>query len=329
MNKQKVIIDCDPGIDDSLALLYALQHPALEVVALTITAGNVPVELGADNAFKILERLDQTEVAVYVGADQPLVRPFISAQDTHGRDGLGETDIPRQTDTIPQIQTAADFLAQYFQEPTETSLIALGPLTNIAQALKSNPRLGQHMQRFVSMGGSYKSHGNCSPVAEYNYWCDPHAAKQVFARLGKTIEMIGLDVTRKIVLTPDILEYMHQINPEKTEFIRQITRFYFDFHWRYEHILGCVINDPLAIAYFIQPGICKGFDSYTDVVTDGIALGQTVADAYDLYQHPINSHILTQVKPQQFFSDFLSTILATDASLITEDLKKLKLGEQV
>ena len=176
--KRKVIIDCDPGIDDSLALLYALQHPDLEVVALTIVAGNVPVELGLENAFKILERLNRLDIPVYVGADKPLVRDFVSAQDTHGMDGLGESGITRSSSTQSQPQAAYDFLANYFQKNNDTSIIALGPLTNIALALRKNPNLGQHLNRFVSMGGSYKSHGNCSPVAEYNYWCDPHAAQE-------------------------------------------------------------------------------------------------------------------------------------------------------
>ncbi len=144
------------------------------------------------------------------------------------------------------------FLADYFKEKTNTSVIALGPLTNIAFALKVNPNIGKHMDRFVSMGGTYKSHGNCSPVAEYNYWCDPEAASYVFENLKQTIEMVGLDVTREIVLTPTILEYCCQMNPEEGEYLKAITRFYFDFHWKQERILGCVINDPLAVAYFIE-----------------------------------------------------------------------------
>ncbi len=96
------------------------------------------------------------------------------------------------------------FLANYFEHKNDTSIIALGPLTNIARALQTNPKLGKHCKRFISMGGSFKSHGNCSPVAEYNYWCDPHAAQYVFENLDKKIEMVGLDITRHIVLTPII-----------------------------------------------------------------------------------------------------------------------------
>ena len=120
------------------------------------------------------------------------------------------------------------------------------------------------------MGGTYKSHGNCSPVAEYNYWCDPDAAAKVYEAYaslpelsGKNIHMIGLDVTRKIVLTPNLIEYMKRLHPFLGGKIEAITRFYLDFHWEQEGIIGCVINDPLAVAYFADHSICSGFDAYT------------------------------------------------------------------
>lgn len=103
------------------------------------------------------------------------------------------------------------------------------------------------------MGGTYKSHGNCSPVAEFNYWSDPDAALLVFDQLDQKIEMVGLDVTREIVFTPTLLAYCQRVNPEVGDYLKAITQFYFDFHWQYEHIIGCVINDPLAVAYFIDP----------------------------------------------------------------------------
>jgi inosine-uridine preferring nucleoside hydrolase len=118
--KRKIIIDCDPGIDDSLALIYAIQHPDLEVVALTIVAGNVPVDLGVENAFKILEKLNRLDIPVYAGAEKPLVRDFVSAQDTHGMDGLGESGINRTSNCQPQPQKASEFLATYFHRRLRT-----------------------------------------------------------------------------------------------------------------------------------------------------------------------------------------------------------------
>ena len=163
-----------------------------------------------------------------------------------------------------------------------------------------------------SEGGSFKSHGNCSPVAEYNYWCDPDGASLVYETLhqnGQKIHMVGLDVTRKIVLTPDLLEYMCRLNKETGEFVKKITKFYFDFHWEWEHIIGCVINDPLAVAYFINPEFCKGFDSYVQIETEGISLGQSVVDSMNFYRKASNARVLTEVDVYGFFQMFLSRIL--------------------
>src|SRR5699024_9978249 len=135
------------------------------------------------------------------------------------------------------------------------------------------------IDRLVSMGGAFRTHGNCSPVAEYNYWEDPQAAQCVYAQmeqLGKQVEMVGLDVTRRIVLTMDLLAYIERLDPKEGAFIRAITKFYFDFHWRQEHLIGCVINDPLEVAYFIDPSLCEGFSSYVAIAGDGLARGQSI-----------------------------------------------------
>ena len=164
------------------------------------------------------------------------------------------------------------------------------------------------IDQFISMGGNYKSHGNCSPVAEYNYWCDPDAASMVF-NSGKRIHMVGLDVTRKIVLTPERLEYMKKENGKVGEFVEKITKFYFQFHLEWEHLVGCVINDPLAIAYFIDSSICSGFDSYVQIETQSISIGQSIVDDHNFYRKQANAHILTQVDVNKFFEMFYECLL--------------------
>ena len=162
------------------------------------------------------------------------------------------------------------------------------------------------------MGGSFRSHGNCSPVAEYNYWCDPEAAKicyELSAEAGKKIEMVGLDVTRQIVLTPNLISYMERLDKKTGGFVRKITGFYMDFHWEYEGIIGCVINDPLAAAYLIDPSMCSGFDSFLEVETEGICRGQTVVDSMNFWKKNPNSHVLTETDAKRFMSFFLSRIL--------------------
>lgn len=313
MNKRKIIIDCDPGIDDSLAIMLSLTSPEIEVLGITIVCGNSPVEMGFENAKKILKQMNRLDVPVYMGEPRPLKRDYVNALDTHGADGLGESFLPE----VPGYQQeigAVDFLSKALIKE-KVSVIALGPMTNLARLIQKAPAAFDQIEELVSMGGSFKSHGNCSPVAEYNYWCDPDAAALVYDTLhqnGKMIHMIGLDVTRKIVLTPTLLEYICRLNKETGEFIRKITKFYFDFHWKWEHIIGCVINDPLAVAYFLNPDICQGFDSYVQIETEGISLGQSVVDFMDFYRKTPNTKVLTEVDVYAFFQLFLSRILGLE-----------------
>ena len=211
---------------------------------------------------------NRLDVPVYIGESTPLRRDYVNALDTHGEDGLGESFLPEVTGYQQQI-SAVDFLADVLKKE-KVSIIELAPMTNLARLIQKDKEAFSCIEEIVSMGGSFKSHGNCSPVAEYNYWCDPDGASLVYETLhqnGQKIHMVGLDVTRKIVLTPDLLEYMCRLNKETGEFVKKITKFYFDFHWEWEHIIGCVINDPLAVAYFINPELCKGFDSYVQIET--------------------------------------------------------------
>ena len=184
------------------------------------------------------------------------------------------------------------------------------------------------------MGGSCQSHGNCSPVAEYNYWCDPHAAEIVYRAFeelpvlqDKQIHMVGLDVTRKIVLTPDILEYMCCVNPQMGERIRNITRFYFDFHWKQEGIIGCVINDPLAVAYFIDRTLCSGMEACTRIATEGLCIGQSVVDRFDFWKGHKNSYILTRTSPLSFMQMFFDRILGVPEKTSLPMLEQIMKGD--
>lgn len=313
--KRKVIIDCDPGIDDSLAIMMALNSKEIEVLGITIVAGNSPLELGFSNAKKILKHMNRLDVPIYLGAYKPLKKDFINALDTHGDDGLGESHL-EEVEGYEQSISAFEFLSSTLKEKT-CDVIAIGPLTNLATLIEYDEEAFNSIHQIVSMGGAYKSHGNCSPVAEYNYWVDPEAAKIVYAqmaKLGKEIVMVGLDVTRKVVLTPNKFQYAKRLNREMGEFLEKITKFYFDFHWQWEHIIGCVINDPLAVAYYLNPDVCSGFSSFVDIETDGISRGQSVVDAYGYYKKASNALVLDQVDAYAFFMMFFERVLNVDPS---------------
>lgn len=308
MNKRKVIIDCDPGIDDSLALMLALNSPELEVLGITIVSGNVEAKIGYQNALKVLKVLDRLDVPVYKGEDKPIARRLEPAYETHGRDGLGESAYP-EVEIPYREKTAIDFIVETLNTRQDISIIALGPLSNIAKVLQKDREAFENLEEFVSMGGCFKSYGNCSPVAEYNYWVDPEGAKLVYENLGRKIHMVGLDVTRKIVLTPNIIALLARYPSKEEKFIRDITRFYMDFHWKYERTIGCVINDPLAILYFIDRSICRGRDFYTTIATQGICRGQSVVDEMNFWRKQENSRILTGVNEKRFMKEFFSRVL--------------------
>ena len=314
MEKRKVIIDCDPGIDDSLAILLAINSPELEVLGLTITSGNVPAKLGAKNALKALQMCQRLDIPVYIGEELPLERELVTAQDTHGEDGVGENFYEDVDAKI--FYGGVDFIIDTLKNNKDVSIIALGPLTNIAKALMKDKKAFDNLDEFISMGGAFRIHGNCSPVAEFNYWVDPHGADYVYKNLPKKIHMVGLDVTRKIVLTPNIIEFINRLDKDMAKYITEITRFYIDFHWEQEGIIGCVINDPLAVAYFIDRRLCKGFDSYVEVVHDGVAVGQSIVDSFNFYKNKPNSHVLTEVDEKAFMKMFLKRIFKEHESVI-------------
>ena len=321
--KKKVIIDCDPGIDDSLALILALNSPEIEVIGITIVSGNVKADQGARNALKVLKLMKREEIPVYIGEEVPLERDLITAQDTHGEDGLGETNY-QQAD-VEINYGGVDFILEKARKGN-ISLIALGPLTNLAKAIEKDLEAFNMINEIVSMGGAFKSHGNCSQVAEFNYWVDPHGVKEVFDKSKVPFSMVGLDVTREIVLTPNLIELIKQIGGDVANFIVDITKFYVDFHWKQERTLGCVINDPLAVAYFIDRSICEGFTSYLDIVVDGIAVGQTLVDVGEFYKKEHNGLILNKVDSKKFMKMFLERIFPDNKKDIEIVLSNPKYG---
>lgn len=321
--KKKVIIDCDPGIDDSLALILALNSPEIEVIGITTVSGNVKADQGARNALKVLKLMKREDIPVYIGEEVPLKRKLITAQDTHGEDGLGETNYQEADMEINY--GGVDFILEKARKDN-ISLIALGPLTNLAKAIEKDLEAFNMINEIVSMGGAFKSHGNCSQVAEFNYWVDPHGVKEVFDKSKVPFSMVGLDVTREIVLTPNLIELIKQIGGDVANFIVNITKFYVDFHWKQERTLGCVINDPLAVAYFIDRSICEGFTSYLDIVVDGIAVGQTLVDIGEFYKKEHNGLILNKVDSKKFMKMFLGRIFPNNKKDIEIVLSNPKYG---
>ncbi|EOU1120470.1 nucleoside hydrolase [Clostridium perfringens] len=325
MDKRKVIIDCDPGIDDALAIILALKSKEIEVVGITTVSGNVESLQGAKNALKVLKLLGRLDIPVYLGEGKPVKRELVTAQDTHGEDGLGETFLEEVSSEYIR-ENGVDFILNTLKNHENVSIIALGPLTNLCRAIEKDSESFHRVKEIVSMGGAYKSHGNCSPVAEFNYWVDPHGAREFLKKFNGEFTMVGLDVTREIVLTPNLREMIHQFKDEIGDFIYDITRFYVDFHWEQERTLGCVINDPLAVEYFINRELCEGFKAYVDIACEDISMGQSVVDVADFYKKRKNVFVLDKVNSKEFMLSFLNKIFQSHKEDIKNVLNNPKYG---
>lgn len=325
MDKRKVIIDCDPGIDDALAIILALKSKEIEVIGITTVSGNVESLQGAKNALKVLKLLGRLDIPVYLGESKPVKRELVTAQDTHGEDGLGETFLEEVSSEYIR-ENGVDFILNTLKNQENVSIIALGPLTNLYRAIEKDSETFHRVKEIVSMGGAYKSHGNCSPVAEFNYWVDPHGAREFLKKFNGEFTMVGLDVTREIVLTPNLREMIHQFKDEIGDFIYDITRFYVDFHWEQERTLGCVINDPLAVEYFINRELCEGFKAYVDIACEDISMGQSVVDVADFYKKRKNVFVLDKVNSKEFIISFLNKIFPSHKEDIKNVLNNPKYG---
>lgn len=306
---EKLIIDTDPGIDDAVAIILAIQSGQFDIQALTTVCGNCSVDQGTENAFKILDIALASHIPVYKGADKPLIKKFIDATDTHGDDGMGNINYQLSSPRIVEKDSASDYLIKAVQSaPHEIIIAPIGPLTNIAIAVQKDPSFAQKVKRLVIMGGG-ECDGNCSPVAEFNFWDDPDAAKIVFEAGFPEIVMVGLNATRKIVLTPNLREMVKQFRSPLGDFIHSITQTYIDFHWAQEKTIGCVINDALVIAYLLDPNVLKLKKAYVDIATEGICEGQSVIDNKGFWhQGHCNAQVAYDADTKRFFEIFFNIL---------------------
>ncbi len=287
---KKLIIDTDPGIDDAMAILFALAAPllskregvsflnAIDVIGLTTIFGNVSTVLATQNALHLLELASRSDIPVAHGATRPLVQPFRGAAEAvHGVDGLGNTN-PRQPTSQRHGLSAAHFIVETIMaHPGEVTLVPIGPLTNIALALLLEPQIVTNVAEVVIMGGAATVNGNVNPAAEANIYNDPHAADLVFTA-GWPITMVGLDVTTKVTMDRAYLASLRLPGRWTGKYIDDICQFYLDFHQRAHQIDAAHTHDPSAIAYLLAPSLFQTIQGPIRVLTEGVGKGQTLMD---------------------------------------------------
>jgi inosine-uridine nucleoside N-ribohydrolase len=275
MTQTSIILDCDPGHDDAIALLLALASPELEVVGVTTVSGNQTVDKTTANALRILELAGRADIPVHVGADRPFVRERDVAAHVHGESGLDGPDLPPPT-TAAREQHAVAFLAeQIAARAGQITLVATGPLTNVGLLFALHPEV--RPERIVLMGGSV-GEGNRTPAAEFNIWADPEAAERVFVE-GLDTTMVGLDVTHRALITDAHTEELRGAGKVGTV-VAELMDFYARFHKaRYPELDGSPMHDPVCIAHLVDPGLVDVRDALIEVdCGDGPSRGRTNVD---------------------------------------------------
>ena len=305
---KKILFDTDPGIDDSCAILLALASPELSLEGLSVVHGNCSLEQATTNVLSILELAKASHIPVARGCELPLVQPSLLAPETHGDTGLGYANLP-EPQSKPVIQHGIDFLIEtILASPGEISLVAIAPLTNVALAIRKEPRIVEALKELIIMGGAIRHEGNTTALAEFNTYVDPHAAQIVY-HAGIPTTLIPLDVTYQCILTPGDVGRLQKIDSPITKFVAEATRFYMEFHDEYQQIEGCVINDPLALALTFAPELCTYQELPVEVdLSGGISMGKTVADFYDYGKKPANMKVALGVRARDFIDLFVERI---------------------
>ncbi len=292
---KRIIIDTDPGVDDSMAILLAFNSPELKIEGLTTVFGNTGSEVTTLNGLRLVELAGHPEVPVARGVDQPMLRPYKGeGWRVHGRNGLGQVDFPPPVGE-PDPRRAAQFIVDMVMaNPGEITLVPLAPLTNVALAVLLEPRIVANVKEVVLMGGAATVPGNASPVAEANIHNDPEAAWIVF-HAGWPITMVGLDVTHKTVMNAAYMKLLKSAHNPHTDFVYAISQHYMNLYAS-RGVDGMPVHDPSAIAYVIDPSLFTTKHVYVDVERNSpYHQGQTVPDWREQRGQPANVHVCVDV----------------------------------
>jgi inosine-uridine nucleoside N-ribohydrolase len=297
---KRIIIDTDPGVDDSMAILLAFNSPEVKIEGLTTVFGNTGVDITTKNALHLVELAGKPEVPVAAGASKPMLRPYTGeGWKVHGRNGLGEVDFPEPKGSPDRRHAAQFIIDMVMAHPGEITLIPLGPLTNIALAVLLEPRIATNVKEVVLMGGVAMNPGNASPVAEANIHNDPEAAHIVF-HAGWPVTMVGLDVTHKSEINSAYMEQLKAANNRFTDFIYAISQHYMNLY-RTRGIDGMPVHDSSAVAYVLDPTLFQTKKVYVDVEYHSpFHHGQTVADWRGQRNREPNVNVCVDVDSARF-----------------------------
>jgi purine nucleosidase/pyrimidine-specific ribonucleoside hydrolase len=301
MTARPIVLDCDPGHDDAIAILVAHGCPDIELRAITTVAGNQTLEKTTLNARRVCTVAGIVDVPIAAGAAQPLRRKLEAAPDIHGESGLDGPRFPEPTVGVVDV-AAADLIVQLAleAEPGELSLVPTGPLTNVATALQRAPEVGPRLREIVLMGGS-TDRGNWTPAAEFNIWADPEAADAVF-RSGVPVTMCGLNLTHQALATPHVVERVAAVGTQVADVVVDLLGFFAD---TYRDVFGFgspPVHDPCAVARVARPDLVGVRDAFVAVETSGgWTTGMTVVDLLSRLDRPANAKVAMDLNVDGFW----------------------------
>lgn len=325
---RRIIIDTDPGVDDAMAIFLALRSPELKVEAITPVSGNVPLALTLPNALRLVEIAGRPEVPVAAGASVPLVRHLVTAEYVHGENGLAGVEFPAPK-LKPVAESATEIICRLVRSsPGEITIVAIGPLTNIATVLRSDPEIARMIPAIRIMGGGLV-HGNITPAAEFNLYVDPEAARIVFDA-GIPLTMVGLDVTEKVLVNDSHIRQLQAAQNPVSQAAAKILKATLDHVRHSNNITYVAMHDPLTVASLIDPSLLTFTDYHVDIETEGeftsgmsvgwarapvrgsapMALAGPPAPEPDMSFHA-NANVATEVQPQRFFDLLIPRLAGT------------------
>ena len=309
---QKLIIDTDPGQDDAVAILLALASPEIDLLGITTVAGNVPLALTEVNARKICDLAGRQDMPVFAGADRPLQRDLVTAEHVHGRTGLDGPNLPDPATPL-QDRHAVDFIVETLraEPPGSITIAPVGPLTNIALALRKAPDIVPRIKQIVMMGGGCFEGGNITPAAEFNIYVDPEAAAEVFGA-GIPITMMPLDVTHKALTTAMRTEAIRATGTRTAIAVAEMLEFFERFDEEKYGSDGGPLHDPCTIAWMLRPDLFSGRNCNVEIETKSdLTTGMTVIDWWQVSGRPHNAFVVGDINAKAFFTlitDRLATL---------------------
>ena len=304
MSGRPVIVDCDPGLDDAIALLLALASPEeIDLLGITCVAGNVPLALTERNARIVVELSGRRDVPVHAGCPRPLLRPLSTGERVHGKTGLDGYDWPEPSLPLAGGH-AVDFIVDtcLAADDGAITLCPVGPMTNVATAIVKEPRILPKLREIAFMGGAALVPGNVTPVAEFNIHADPHAARIVLES-GARLTMLGLDVTHKAITTPERLDAIRGIGTPAAAAAAAILTFYDRADIERYGARGGPLHDPCVIAYLLRPALFSGKECHVTVETESeLTMGQTVADWWGVTGKAANCRVVTGIDADGYYA---------------------------